>query len=170
MADRRTEYTKKVIKEAVFKLARKKSLGDITVKEICEAADINRATFYRNYLDIFDLYEKLEEGFTSEADETGRNRYEIFEIMYKHKAFYRDFFEMRLSSRLLRNTVRYLFEQLKELTVKRGTYDEARFDISFQYNYNGIAGAAKDWLSKGCPCEPREFADVIYGFIAKQYK
>ena len=67
MADRRKEYTKRVIRESVFKLLKKKRLSDITVKEICEDADVNRATFYRNYLDIFDLYEKIEEDLTAEA-------------------------------------------------------------------------------------------------------
>ena len=78
MADRRKEYTKRVIRESVFKLLKKKRLSDITVKEICEDADVNRATFYRNYLDIFDLYEKIEEDLTAEAltgEEPGKNRF-----------------------------------------------------------------------------------------------
>ena len=173
MADRRTEYTKKVIRDAVFKLNRKRSLGDITVKEICEEADVNRATFYRNYIDIFDLYEKIEEELTAEAlkdEEPGKNRYRVFEIMFRHKVFYRDYFEMRISSGLLRKTVKVLFEQLKELMKKRGSFDEAHFEISFQYNYSGIVGATKDWLSKGCPSEPREFADTVYGLLAKQFR
>ena len=173
MADRRTEYTRKVIRDSVFKLHRKKSLSDITVKEICEDADVNRATFYRNYLDIFDLYEKIEEDISMEAlkgEEPGKNRFTVFEIIYKHKLFYKDYFNMRLSSSLLKITVRTLMDQIGELLKKRGTYDEEQFEISFQYNYNGIVGATKDWLTKGCPKEAREFADIVYGIIAKQYR
>ena len=173
MADRRTEYTRKVIRESVFKLSKKRSLQDLTVKEICEDADVNRATFYRNYLDIFDLYEKIEEELTREAlkdEEPGRNRNRIFEIIYKHRNFYRDYFDMRLASNLLRTTVKALYEQLEGVMKKRGIFDEAQFDISYQYNYNGIVGATRDWLSKGCPTEPKDFADVIYGFVAKQFR
>ncbi|MBR4725146.1 MAG: TetR/AcrR family transcriptional regulator C-terminal domain-containing protein [Lachnospiraceae bacterium] len=174
MADRRTEYTRRVIRESVFKLHKKKALADITVKEICEDADVNRATFYRNYIDIFDLYEKIEEDLTTEAlkgEEPGKNRFRIFEIIYKHKSFYRDYFEMRLSSTLLRTTVKVLMEQIKELLKKRdNAFDETHFEISFQYSYNGIVGATRDWLVKGCPMEAKEFADMVYGFVAKQYR
>ena len=173
MGDRRTEYTRRVIRESVFKLHKKRSLGDITVKEICEDADVNRATFYRNYLDIFDLYEKIEEDLTMEAlkgEEPGKNRFTIFEIIYKHKSFYKDYFGMRLTSSLLKITVRTLMDQIGELLKKRGTFNEEQFEISFQYNYAGIVGATRDWLSKGCPTEAKEFADIVYGIIAKQYR
>jgi AcrR family transcriptional regulator len=36
-------------------------LNQITVKELCELADINRGTFYSHYTDIYDLVEKLED-------------------------------------------------------------------------------------------------------------
>ncbi len=172
MADRRTEYTRRVIRESVFKLHKKKALADITVKEICEDADVNRATFYRNYLDIFDLYEKIEEDLTNEAlkgEEPGKDRFRIFEIIYKNKSFYRDYFEMRLSSTLLRTTVKVLMEQIREALKKRDNIiDEMHYEISFQYSYSGIVGATRDWLVKGCPMEAREFASLVYTFMAKQ--
>ncbi len=173
MADRRKEYTKRVIRESVFKILKKKRLSDITVKEICEDADVNRATFYRNYLDIFDLYEKMEEDLTTEAlkgEEPGKNRYRVFEIFYKNKVFYKDYFEMRLASGLLRTTVKVLMDQIMELLKRRGTFDEAQFEISYQYNYSGMVGAVRDWLAKGCPTEAKEFADTVYGFVARQYR
>lgn len=173
MADRRTEYTRRVIRESVFKLHKKRPLEDITVKEICENADVNRATFYRNYLDIFDLYEKIEEDLSMEAlkgEEPGKNRFTVFEIIYKNKSFYKDYFGMRLTSSLLKITVRTLMDQLGELQKKRGVFDEDQFEISFQYNYSGIVGATRDWLAKGCPMEAKKFADTVYGMIAKQYR
>ena len=45
--DRRTVYTRMVIKTALFDLLAEKQLSKITVKEICERAQINRAPFYR---------------------------------------------------------------------------------------------------------------------------
>ena len=49
--DRRTAYTRMVIKESLYKLLEKKHLSEITVKELCAQADINRTTFYRNYME-----------------------------------------------------------------------------------------------------------------------
>lgn len=61
--DRRVKYTKKVIKDTFLELLNKKDLNKITVSEICSIADINRATFYRYYLDIYDLFDKIQEEF-----------------------------------------------------------------------------------------------------------
>lgn len=60
-SDARVRYTKMVIKQCFFKLIRQKSISKITVKEICELAQINRSTFYKYYADPYDLLEKLEE-------------------------------------------------------------------------------------------------------------
>lgn len=57
--DRRVKYTKKVIKDTFLSLLEKKNISNISVKELCEMADINRGTFYRYYIDIYDLLKKL---------------------------------------------------------------------------------------------------------------
>ena len=64
--DRRVKYTKKVIKETFISLLEEKDLKKITVSELCNNADINRATFYRYYLDIYDLYDKIQDEFVTE--------------------------------------------------------------------------------------------------------
>ena len=43
--DRRTRYTRQVIKEAFLKLLEEKEYPKITVTEICRLAEINRGTF-----------------------------------------------------------------------------------------------------------------------------
>lgn len=57
--DRRTKYTLKTIKETFLDLLQENNINKITVKEICDNADINRATFYRYYTDIYDLLKKI---------------------------------------------------------------------------------------------------------------
>ena len=44
--DRRVKYTKTVLKESLLSLLKEKPLEKISVKELCERADINRSTFY----------------------------------------------------------------------------------------------------------------------------
>lgn len=60
-SDARVRYTRMVIRQAFFDLLREKPVNKITVKEICQRCEINRATFYRHYQDPFDLLEKVEE-------------------------------------------------------------------------------------------------------------
>lgn len=68
--DRRTKYTKKVIKDTFLKLLEEKDIKKITVSEICQLSDINRATFYRYYIDIYDLLDKIEKELITELKNT----------------------------------------------------------------------------------------------------
>ena len=58
--DLRIEKTKKSIINSFIELRSKKELEKITVKELCEKAQINKSTFYSHYHDIYDLSEQLE--------------------------------------------------------------------------------------------------------------
>ena len=48
-----------VIRDTLFELMREKPINKITVKELCERADVNRSTFYAYYTDIYDLNKKI---------------------------------------------------------------------------------------------------------------
>lgn len=63
--DYRKRCTQKLVKETMIELLEEKPLHKIKVKELCEKAGINRATFYHNFEDIYDVYEILENEFYS---------------------------------------------------------------------------------------------------------
>lgn len=58
--DLRVQRTRKNIINAFLKLRSKKPLEKISVKELAELAQINKATFYLHYKDVYDLSETLE--------------------------------------------------------------------------------------------------------------
>ena len=60
--DKRVERTQKAIFSAYVELASKKK--KFTIKEICEIANINKSTFYRNFLDLDDLQHKITENIS----------------------------------------------------------------------------------------------------------
>ena len=67
--DRRTRYSKRVIRESLFELMQDRPINKITVKELCERADVNRSTFYAYYTDIYDLNRKIvKEFFTMQRE------------------------------------------------------------------------------------------------------
>ena len=58
--DARVRYTRRVIKESLLRLLEDRPVNRITVKEVCEAAQINRATFYAHFTDCFDVLNQME--------------------------------------------------------------------------------------------------------------
>lgn len=53
--DLRVRRTKKALFEAFFKLLHEKQFDEITVNELCDVANIRRATFYKHYSDKYDF-------------------------------------------------------------------------------------------------------------------
>lgn len=48
-------------------LVQTKEINQISVTEICKKANINRSTFYDNYLDVYDLADKITEQIENEV-------------------------------------------------------------------------------------------------------
>ena len=61
LADRRVRKTRALLRQGLIGLMREKSVQDITVKELCEACDINRSTFYLHYTDVAQLLHSIED-------------------------------------------------------------------------------------------------------------
>ena len=53
--DRRVKRTKRSLRDALFKLLSEKPFNQISVTELTDLADVNRATFYFYYDDIYDM-------------------------------------------------------------------------------------------------------------------
>ena len=58
---RRTRYTRKAMQDALIDLMRERPLGSITIKALCEQADVNRSTFYAHYDSIEELLHDIED-------------------------------------------------------------------------------------------------------------
>ncbi len=59
--DIREKKTKRSISNAFLEIRSQKPLERITVKELCEAAEISKATFYLHYHDVFELSDTLQQ-------------------------------------------------------------------------------------------------------------
>lgn len=64
--DLREKKTKRSITNAFINIRSKKPLEKITIKELCECAEISKATFYLHYRDIYDLSEVLQKNVVKE--------------------------------------------------------------------------------------------------------
>lgn len=67
-SDRRIRYTKMVLRESLIGLLQEKPVSKISITELCEAADLNRATFYAHYNDQFDLLHQMEQEIMDDID------------------------------------------------------------------------------------------------------
>lgn len=89
-SDLRIIKTEKVLKAALFSLLERHYFGKITVRDICEEAQISRATFYARFADKYDFLKNWLLILKSEVVETdGRyegNEQKLNDFIYRHKA------------------------------------------------------------------------------------
>ena len=65
MENRRSKMTKRLIKESLTELLETENLNSISVRMICERADLNRSTFYLHYETLDDLLSEFTEELMS---------------------------------------------------------------------------------------------------------
>lgn len=126
--------TQKLLKEGLAELLGEKEIYKITVQELCDRVDINRATFYAHYTDIFDLYGKIEKDFLDELDaiffdeslttvETFFSR--ILDFVYENKKFCKMIYSDRKDL--------YFNNRMKE-TLEKATIKSWKIDYNFNEN------------------------------------
>lgn len=67
--DRRVRMTKMLLKQSLIEIMREKSIHEISIKDICDGADINRSTFYRHYNTQYELYDEVLDDITKDIGE-----------------------------------------------------------------------------------------------------
>lgn len=159
---RRRESVEKI--EKVFiGLLQTKEIQEISVSDICKAAGLNRSTFYANYIDIYDLADKIRDKLqadfnalfqTESADEKGSfGALKLFRHMQENQLFYRTYFKLGYDS----------MHQPMVYDVARAQKDFANKHIAYHIEFfkNGFNAIVKMWLAGGCKESPEEMVEII---------
>ena len=171
--DRRIKYTKKIIKDTFIKLLSGKDIKKITVSEICNIADINRATFYRYYLDVYDLLDHIESDFIEELKEAYNiNDMNEYSVSSFSKALLSVFLDNKELVKILFNTNNniYFLNEVLEVAYAKckekwendmpSSTDE---DIEYAsvYIFNGALGVVNFWVKNNFDKDIDEVCEII---------
>lgn len=177
--DRRKKYTRMVLRDSLIQLLKERPLSSITVKDICELADINRSTFYAHYADQYDLLEQIEEeimtdltGYLNQFQyENEEDALPLLENLLEYFASKRDIAQTLLNERMDSSF------QLKVMTFAHKYFmehwtvvrhlDEDLSEYMSTFIISGCIHVMKAWLSNDMDKSPREIAEVLYHLINK---
>lgn len=169
--DRRIVRTQGAIKNAFLELMSEKNFDSITIQDIADRANINRATVYLHYLDKFDLLDKIMEEHIvnmsdfceSEADldwfESTVHCMEYLESNYL-------FFSTMLASegaRYFRNRfLQHNIEEFKkDINITTGKNSGQNEDIVAEFVANAYVGVVEWWIKNRMPYSPKEMAEKV---------
>ncbi|WP_096201743.1 TetR/AcrR family transcriptional regulator [Bacillus sp. FJAT-45350] len=171
--DRRKKYTRMVLKNSLMKILKDKAISSVTVKELCELADINRSTFYSHYSDQYELLYKIEEEIIEDMLVT-LNKYEfpveeealqMTEKMLEYIAENRDICQTLLSENGDTSFQNRVMNIAHRFTVKNWlTANKQKSDISEYvgiFVVSGCINVIKCWLENDLDKSPKELANII---------
>lgn len=176
--DARVRYTRMVIREGFIQLNAQKPISQITVKEICDYAQINRSTFYRNFVDVYALRDWIEDEMvdsirpfirdkTIESGESALHR--ILTTMLDHHERYLALHDIP-SQRLLSRIIGVCYEEKEVLLMSYGlTLSKKEVEWQFNYVCSGCAAVMINWVKGGMQESPKELAAFLNTLITASY-
>ena len=158
---RRRESKEKIMK-VFIEMIQTKELSQISVTDICKLADLNRATFYANYMDVYDLADKVLKALQDDVQELysdeiancyNSNDYlKLLKHISENQLFYKTCFKLGIGEAPI---VQYDAQKANEYFPGEDILYHIEF---FRGGFNRIV---KMWLDSGCDKEPEEIADII---------
>lgn len=172
MEKQRTLLTKNLIKESLLDLLKYKKLHEISIKEICKKASINRATFYNYYDSIESAFVEIENSFikavTSELNINVQSSQLMFECMNKGLIFLK---ENKEAAKAVFNNIVSPDFPLRLLAIPN-VYNAIKLttDVIISEhlrNYystfliTGNFSLLKMWINEGCEVDTKEIAALM---------
>lgn len=177
--DARARYTRNTIENCFMEILKRKPLTKITVTEICQAAQINRATFYKHYLDVTDLLEQIEKellcrlrsviGVVTDSEGISNEDLlcaieQMLEFIRRENATYMTLSEETADPALLIKTfdmVNNLFFPV--LQRRRSGLSKSGQEMLYNYLTLGCGGVLMTWIRNGM----RESSHEVAVFLLK---
>ena len=162
--NRRRRESIQRIERALIDLLQTKELSEITVSEICVKCGLNRSTFYANFLDIYDLADKLRENLEQEVGrlyekETvqGFNSHDylrLFRHMRDNQLFYRTYFKLGYDDQ---HPV-----MVYDISLAQQHFDNRHIAYHLEFFKSGFNAIVKMWLAGGCRETPEEMEEILH--------
>ncbi|MEI3605000.1 TetR-like C-terminal domain-containing protein [Pseudogracilibacillus sp. SE30717A] len=168
-----------VLKDSLMKLLKEKQISAITVKEICEFADINRSTFYSHYTDQFDLLQQIEEELIEDMsmylssfnfdkkDNTLEKTVKLIEYFASKQeecqTLLNENSDSSFEKKVSQVARRFMIKNWME--IKPVDHENSEYLSAFIVS--GSIQVMKVWLNNGMDKSPQEIAEIITTIINK---
>ena len=174
--DLRVQRTRKLLQQALIELTVEMGFAVVTVREITNRAMVNRSTFYRHYLDKYDLLNRYMDDVQAQvaeaallAEKTAQTSPETVPsgllVLVKHVQQNADFYGAMLGQ----HGDQFFIQRFRQMSEKRyhfllsqhkEAHDAKAPPIAMKLSYISYAGigAILWWLENDQPCSPEQLA------------
>ena len=160
--NKRRKESQNKIEKAFVELLQSREIKEISVSDIIKMTGLNRSTFYANYLDIYDLADKvrtdLENDFNNHFVDYDTSRensgaLRMFTHIKENQLFYKTYFKLCYDDKFL----------VSIYDVRRAEKEQLTENLKYHIEFfrNGLNAIIKMWLADGCKESPEEMTEIL---------
>lgn len=166
--NQRYQSTEDKIQTALFSLLKIRKYNDISIKEICYEAGINRSSFYAHYQDINDLMIKTEQKLSKQIIKIFNPNQvwneeifiKLFEFLYKNKNFYKSYLCTNEQAFIEKNDFTSFITIINKSNKCLNFEDNEKF-YHMAFFSGGLKALSKAWLQTDCKESPSQMAKIL---------
>lgn len=161
--NKRKRESMQKIEQVLIEFLQTKELNQISVSDICKKADLNRSTFYANYVDIYELADTIREKLEAEVSElykdeitegfNSNNYLVLFQHIKENQIFYRTYFKLGYDEK-------YKIWQY-DYNLAKKHFGDRFIEYHMEFFKSGLNRIIKIWLQNGCKETPEEMFEII---------
>jgi len=175
--NQRIKLTKRLLHESLLELLESKPVDEVSVKELCEKAEINRSTFYAHYGCVRDIVREIEDEViddicrlsASEKLSMRERMVKICKYLYDNRNV-----ELLLFRNYTDTDLEKVFEtvnaDLKQLRLSANPHTDItpeNTELTLAFVNHGIFNLIKTWLVNDVNMSPEDVASLIFDRILK---
>lgn len=172
-SNQRITVTKRMLKEGLIRLLKKKPLDKISITELCREAEINRTTFYRHYELPKDVLIEMKSDFFEDAVKsfqqpmTTNDIEKFFAYLYEHSELVKLFFQ-NTSDEDWANIFIRIFSSFPDKMPKAfRNIDENSAKLLSTYLAGGAFFLVRQWIIEDIPMPPKDVAAIALNVLDK---
>jgi len=161
--NKRKKESKEKIEKVFIELIQFKEINEVSVTDICNLSKLNRSTFYSNYIDIYDLADKvkenLEKDFFNLYEDERKHQYnsnnflKLFQHIKENQLFYKTYFKLGFDNNY--------DIKIYDTNLSKKFFDDKFVDYHIEFFKNGLTSIIKMWLKNNCKETPEEINSII---------
>ncbi len=169
--NKRRKESQRRIENSFVQLLQSNDIDDLSVTDICREAEVNRTTFYANYVDICALAEAVQHRLETEVlslyqdeifEQKSHHDYlKLFRHIKENQLFYNTYFKLGMEGQF--SSFGYNKEEAAAY------YGNKHIEYHMAFFQAGLNAIIKMWLQNGCKESPEEINDILHSeYFGKQ--
>lgn len=171
--NQRVRLSKQLLKESMLELMKKKNIRKISIKEICDLAEVNRSTFYKHYSTELDLLKEIENEHLIEIEkflEISNSSLSILNLLLyveKNIEIFKIFLDNTSNISFLEKLITMCFLKMNynELLIK--CENKIKQEYTYEFIIFGCLNIVKKWIYNNTLETPEEINCIILDVVSK---